>query len=366
MACEIEIQLLKYMEIKSMRFFMALAICALSLSCEKAGEETAVQPLATGTYILNNGSWGENDADVGVYDPLSRTFSQDVFCSANSFDLGDLGQDIISFGENVFIAVGGSRTIFVTDHQLKVKAQINTEKNGARLSPRAFATDGTYVYVTYYEGYVGKIDPENHSVMLAQVGPNPEGLAIAAGNLYVADSGGMAYPSYNNSLSVVSLERFELVGTVTVNTNPAKVEASSDGAFVYVFSYGDYASVPSKIQVLETASGRIADLPYASVTSIAKGKNDVMYILCGGYDSDWNPLPGTVWRHDMAAGKELGSFVTDGTLLPSAFSISAPSDGYIYVGCSDYVTTGDVYVFTPDGRLHDHFDSQGMNPIKAY
>jgi hypothetical protein len=68
----------------------------------------------------------------------------------------------------------------------------------------------------------------------------------------------------------------------------------------------------------------------------------------------------------MKTNKTLGTFVTDGTTLPNAYSISATADGYVYVGCSDYVNTGDVYVFTPEGKLHDKFDSQGMNPLKVY
>ena len=68
----------------------------------------------------------------------------------------------------------------------------------------------------------------------------------------------------------------------------------------------------------------------------------------------------------MTSGKALGAFVTDGTSLPDAYSISAACDGYVYVGCSDYVNTGDVYVFTSEGKLHDKFDSQGLNPQKAY
>ena len=68
----------------------------------------------------------------------------------------------------------------------------------------------------------------------------------------------------------------------------------------------------------------------------------------------------------MKTDKSLGKFVSDNTELPNAYSISATSDGYVYVGCSDYMTTGDVYVFTADGKLHDKFDSQGLNPLKAY
>lgn len=353
------------MEIRFLRLMFISVLCMSVVACDK--DEDAVEPFACmGTFVLNNGNWGDNDANIGVYDPQTGTYTPDMFYVVNSRHLGDLAQDIISLGDDVYIAVSGSRTIFVTDRQLRVKKQLNVEENGARLSPRCFASDGVNVYVSYYEGFVGRISHDDYSVSLVPVGPNPEGLAVAGDNLYVADSGGMSYPVYNNTLSVVSLTRFERIGTVEVNTNPAKVMASSDGSSVYVFSYGDYAAYPSMIQVLDVASGLLSDLSYTAVSSVAKGKDDILYILCAGYDDDWNPLPGTIFMHDMTADRKVGNFITDGTLLPAAYSISVPADGYVYVGCSDYMSTGDVYVFTQDGRLYDRFDSQGLNPIKVY
>lgn len=343
---------------------MALGLAIALCSCEDSSKEDIV-PVSSGTYILNNGNWGGNDSNIGVYNPSGKTFTADVFKTANGQALGDLGQDIIGLGENIYIAVNGSQTIFVTDADLKIKQQINADKEGTRLSPRYFATSGSKVYVTYYEGYVGEI-ASDCSVKLCKVGPNPEGVAVAGGNLYVANSGGMSYPVYNNTLSVVSVSTFAETSTIEVNVNPAKVEASSDGAYVYVSSFGNYADVPAKLQVVTTADSKVSDLDYSSVSAIAKGKDDVLYILCGGYDENWNPLPGTVYRHDMKTNKPLGAFVADGTTLPDAYSVSAASDGYVYVGCSDYTNTGDVYVFTSEGRLHDRFDSQGLNPLKAY
>ena len=346
------------------RLFMALGLCVALYSCDNSSKDD-ITPVSSGTYILNNGNWGSNDSNIGIYDPSSKTFAANAFMVANGQALGDLGQDIIGLGEDIYIAVNGSQTIFVTDAELKIKQQINADKDDTRLSPRYFATSGSKVYVTYYEGYVGEI-ASDCSVRLCAVGPNPEGIAVADGNLYVTNSGGMAYPVYNNTVSVVSASSFTETSTIEVNVNPAKVEASSDGAYVYVSSFGNYADMPAKLQVISTADGKVADLDYPSVSVIAKGKDDILYILCGGYDENFSPLPGTVYKHDMKANKPLGAFVTDQTALPNAYSISATSDGYVYVGCSDYKNTGDVYVFTSEGKLHDKFDSQGLNPLKAY
>ena len=346
------------------RLFLAFGLVLALYSCDNSSKDD-ITPVSHGTYILNNGNWGSNDSNIGIYDPITKTLAAEAFKTANGLNLGDLGQDIIGLGENVYIAVNGSQTIFVTDTDLKIKRQINSDKDDTRLSPRYFATSGSKVYVTYYEGYVGEIS-RDYSVRLCPVGPNPEGVAVAGGNLYVANSGGMAYPAYNNTVSVVSASSFTETSTIEVNLNPAKVEASSDGVYVYVSSFGNYADVPAKLQVITTSDAKVTDLDYASVSAIAKGKDDILYILCGGYDKEGKPLPGTIYKHDMKTNKSLGAFVTDGTALPAAYSISAGQDGYVYIGCSDYVNTGDMYVFNSEGKLYDKFDSQGFNPLKAY
>lgn len=340
-----------------------IAAASILTACDRSTEIPEV-PSTGNVLVLNNGNWGSNDASITLYDTETGEIKANAFQKANGQNLGDLGQDMICLGEQVYIAVNGSQTIFVTGADLKIRQQINTEKNGTRLSPRYFTTLGNKVYVTYYEGYVGEISSD-YSVRICPVGPNPEGIAVAGQGLYVANSGGMAYPAYNNTVSVVDASGFSETSVIEVNVNPVKVEASSDGLYVYVLSFGNYTDCPAMLQVIDTSTREVSALNYTSVSAMAKGGDDVLYILCGGYDQDWNPLPGTVYKHDMKTNAPLGTFVTDGTLLSDAYSISVTPDGYVYVGCSDYTTTGDVYVFTPSGKLHDKFDSQGINPLKA-
>ena len=347
------------------KIIIALALCGLFVSCDSIDKKDP-QPSDISTLVLNNGDWGKNDSNICSYDPSTKTLTADVFKNANGQKLGDLGQDILVHGNEIYIAVNGSKTIFVTDLSLKIKSQVNATHGGSPLSPRAFATAGDKVYVTYYEGFVGEINPDNYSVRLTAVGENPHGIAVAGGNLYVANSGGMLYPDYGTTVSVVSISDFVQINTITVHDNPAILCASSDGEHVYLMSYGNYADKPAKIQVIHTADNSVSDLDYASPSDIAKGADNKLYILCGGYDENGAPLPGTVYRHDMSTNTKEGEFVTDNTTMPNAYSISVARDGYIYVGCSDYVSTGDVYVFNSEGRLHDSFDCMGMNPIVVH
>ena len=348
------------------RLLLALTLCATLYSCDTIKDNDETAETGKGTFILNNGNWGDNDSNVGIYDPTDKTYTPSAFYGANGQNLGDLGQDVIAMGEEVYIAMNGSQTIWVTGSDLKIKKQVNAEHDGARLSPKSMVSVGGKVYVSYYEGFVGEISSSDYSVRICPVGPNPEGIAAAEGKLYVAASGGMSYPDYNNTVSIVSLDSFTQTASIEVNVNPAKVEASSNGSYVYITSFGNYYDIPALLQVYNTSTGDVSTLEYSSVSAIAKGSNDVLYILCGGYDENWNPLPGSVYTHDMTQNKALGAFIADETTLSNAYSISVDRDGYVYVGCSDYKNNGDMYVFTPAGKLHDRFDSAGLNPLKAY
>lgn len=356
------------------KFFLALLAVSAFISCKNSSDITPDETPAKGNIlVLNNGNWGNNDACISIYDPTSKTVTGNAFLSANDINLGDLGQDILVDGNDIYIAVYGSQTIFVTDSNLKVRKQITAQVDGTKLSPRHFAKGDGKIYVTYYEGYLGEIDPQSdYSVRTTPVGKNPEGVAYAGGKIYTANSGGMNYPDYDNTVSVVDAVSFTQTEVLEVNLNPSQIIANSQENTLYISSFGNYDDIPAKLQTYEINTGTLSDTPYTNVSSIAPGNDNRLYILCAGYDENWNPLPGSVYVHDAATNLPFGKssfepvpFVTDATVFHSAYSISATTDGYVYIGCSDYVNTGDVYVMTPAGTLHDTFDSHGLNPIKV-
>ena len=335
-----------------------LAATAIFTACDRSNTEILETPYTGNILVLNNGNWGGNDASITLYDSKTGAITANAFQKANGQNLGDLGQDILVAGNELYIAVNGSQVVFVTDYDLKIKKTITAEADGNRLSPRYFTKGNGKIYVTYYEGYLAEIDPsKDYAVKTVKVGTNPEGLAYIDGKIYVANSGGMNYPNYDNTVSVVSASDFTVSTTIQVNTNPAKVLAA--GGEIYVTSFGNYADVPAKIQKITPSTETVTDLPYENVSSAAVGADEKLYVLCGGYDEQWNPLPGKIFIH----GATPTAFVTDQTTFPNAYSISATSDGYVFVGCSDYTTTGDVYMMTSKGTLHAKFDSQGLNPI---
>ena len=341
----------------------ALAACCALGSCRTDSPETQVSGLH-GVLVLNNGNWGANDASVSLFDTDTKTVTGNVFYSVNRQRLGDLGQDIVRCGDELYIALNGSKLVFVTDLELKLKAQVEAYNGESKLQPRRLAAAEGKVYVTYYEGFLGEIDAATHTVRTVPVGNNPEGVALAAGKLYVANSGGLLYESgYDTTLSVVDAATLTETARLTVNCNPQCVVANASGSRVYVNSWGNYDDILPKLQSVETATLSVTDEDYTDVKGIAMGRGDTLIVVTGGYDADWQ-ISGTLWKHDAARDVKAGRFSE--TAVTPYYSVSADAaSGQVFVGTSDYATDGDVWLFDARGRLSATFDAQGMNPQKC-
>ena len=346
---------------------LLFGLCVLISCTTKKDEPTfIIDPVYTfqGVYVLNNGAFQKNNASVSLYDPETRNVTAGAFSAANDGKpLGDTAQDMLAVGDELYISVNVSKVVFVTDRNLKIKKSIVAKKGETSLSPRYLCSGGGKVYVTYYEGYLGEIDPATYEVRLTEVGPNPDAVVWCDGKLYTANSGGLQ-AGFNNTVSVVDPATFKETSTITVNTDPSLLCAV--GKKLFVFSFGDYAKpeAPAKVQCIDTETTEVKDLSVEGTpTSIATDGNK-LYVLCSGYDESWSPLPGTVWTYHAATLAKEGKFVTDGTTLPKAYSLSV-SQHYLAVGCSDYTNSGDVYLFDlATGKKATSFDSKGINPLK--
>lgn len=347
---------------KQLKFNVFIAIIAsIVISCEKRPEPDHSPISGKGIFILNNGNWNSNDASISFIDSSTGATSTSAFEKVNGIKLGDLGQDMVKTADGkIYIAVSNSKTIFITDSRLKLISSLTMD-----YSPRAFATDGNQVYVTLYEGYLGRIDNKDGQwkVSTTKVGPNPEGVAIADGKAWVANSGGYVtdengYNIYNNTVSVVNLSTFSETSTVTVNTNPKDV-CAFDGQ-IYVSSLGNYSDIPAALQRIDPASGQVAgidiEVPYALACD---GKR--LAVLCTGYDTQWNLIPGRIYNIKSAStAPEL--LCSD---IENAYSISLGTNGATFVGVSDYLSEGEVLLYDADGQRLDTFQSWGLNPIRV-
>lgn len=339
--------------------FLSVAAVAVALfaSCDKSEPDR----VPSGTiYIMNEGSYGNNNAEITAYDLNTGAGTAEAFSAVNGRKLGDTANDMLEHDGEIYIAVNTSQVIFVTDRKLAVRRMLEPAlPDGTRLSPRYFAESGDKVYVTFYEGWLGEIDPRSGGIRYAQVGPNPEGVDFEDGKIYVANSGGMLYDKgYNNTVSVVDARLFEEISVIEVNTNPKLVKAE-DG-HLYVTSIGDYASIKPKLQHVDLRNGKVTDMAIENVYDI-EIEDDMLYVMTGGYDETYNLMAGDVYacRAEDGAGAKLSKIITG---VPSVYSLSV-TDRHIWVGSvSNFVENGDMYLYTVDGRFVTSFDAGGLNP----
>lgn len=320
----------------------------------------------TGVYILCAGNYGGNNSTLDFYDPATETLSQKVFASANGRAIGDNANSMLIHGDKMYIAVNNSATVEVSDltgKSLKTIALAN--ESGVPQNPRELAAAGDKVYVTLYDGYVARIDTESLEVdAKVQVGANPEGICECGGKLYVANSGGYN-PVPDNTLSVIDINTFTVTSTIEVVANPVSVQKDSQGA-LYVLSYGNYSDIPNTLQRIDLATGTsstIATNDYI-INSVC---NDKVYIYTAKQEN-WVVTESDIKVYDTTSATLLdGSFITDGTPIANVYTLTSdPVTENLYVGISDYTNTGDMLIFSPEGKLAKKLALSGLNPRGAY
>ena len=277
----------------------------------------------------------------------------------NGRGLGDTAQDIIVYGEKMYIAVYGESTIEVTDLRAKSIKQIRTEGQ-----PRYMVADGGKVYVTYYNGYVARLDTASLEVeATVSVGRNPEQLAIANNKIYVANSGGMDASTsvgYDKTVSVIDIPSFTETKKLDVVLNPGRVQVDDQG-YVYVVSIGNYGDIPNTLQRIDSRTDEVSVLEACPNATEMAYLDGVLYTYYSQYDAYWNTTI-TFTSYNTTTGAT-ESWIKDGTTIAQPYSISAAGIN-IYVAESDYTNNGDVYGFGTDGKLLITTEA-GLNPMKV-
>ena len=311
-------------------------------------------------YFLSSGKMGNNNSSLYMYDVKTKKMTPDYFAAQNGRGLGDTAQDMLVYGSKMYIAVYGESTIEVTDLEAKSIKQIKTE--GA---PRALTSKDGKVYVSYYNGYVARLDTASLQVdATAKVGRNPEQLAISGDKLYVANSGGMDYNTpagYDKTVSVVDLASFKEEKKIDVVINPCNMTVDNQGD-IYLVSMGNYGDVPNTLQRIDAKTGTASVITETNATELASD-GDNLYMFYSQYDANWNQVISYI-AYDAINEKVLrDNFITDGTTIDKVYKMGVVKD-FVYFSTSDYVNDGDVYFYSKDGKLVDKFEA-GLNPMRV-
>lgn len=342
------------------RLFLVILSAAFLVACEDDGNtsyDDAVKKVGGVYYVLNSGDWNSNNSSLTRYDGVSGKVEQFFFEAQNGRMLGNTANDIVVSGSKMYIAVAGESTIEVTDLNAKSIKQIKCEAQ-----PRYMTVHGANVYVSYYNGYVARLDTVSLEVnATVKVGRNPEQLAAFGGKLYVANSGGLDYATelgYDRTVSVIDIESFNEVNKIDVVLNPSVVVAAENG--VYVTSYGNYADVPSTLQYIDAQGGVSVVEKCRNMTEFCYSSR-TLYGFFSQYDENWNATI-TYMSYNTKNGDVDAPWIKE-KKLPVPYKVSSAGD-YVCVTSSDYVSDGDVYFYDTDGMLVGKIPS-GLNPVKV-
>lgn len=334
----------------------------LILLCACVETPTSAPPNLTPTsssriaLVLNEGLFQRNNASLTRYEIDSNRAFTDFFEQQVGRRLGDTGSDLAQYGGKIYIVVNISSTIEVLDASTFVSLGAISLFNGTQpRQPRHIAFHGRYAFVSCYDGTIAVADTASLAVAQnIQVGSYPEGVAIQNGKLYVANSGGLNFPNYDSTISIIDLNTLTEIKRLTLRINPTAVAADRYGN-VYVISNGNYSTVPLRLLKIDSQTDTIKKI----------------------YDFD----AGRIAIHDSLAfiasngGIKLLNIKNDSVLSEN---LIAPSNFQILYGisidearqelyCADaktYVVNGEMKVFDFNGRFKRGFQT-GLIPSKT-
>ena len=315
--------------------------------------------------VLCEGIWTHDNSTLAFYDLKSQATDLDYFTTVNKRGLGDTANDMIKYGSKIYIVVNESGTIEVIDaatgkslKQIEMKEK-TAEGKEINKQPRYAAAYGGKVYVTSFDNTVTRIDTVSLAIDgSVTVGRNPEGICIKNGKIYVANSGGLDFPNYDKTVSVIDLNSFEEIEQIEVGLNPYQVFADNQGD-VYVSVRGNYTDIAPSFKKISPSYevSAIANLTVSEFTIV----NDKAYILYNEWGKE-----SEVKVYDCKTEKVVSeNFVTDGTAIPNGYKITADAySGDVYVTTSDYTTSGNVLCFDNKGEYKFTLPSVGIGPNK--
>jgi YVTN family beta-propeller protein len=361
------LQVQSFKKMKKVLFFFLLTFICAACDDMKDKHETNIFPENTNEsgklFVLSEGLYHLNNSTLACIDYEKRQMEFNFFGIKNGRGLGDTANDMKRYGNQLWIAVCGSSQVEILDVSTgkSIKKLPLTNENNEPRYPRAITFWGNKAYVCSFDGSVTEIDTANF-VMKTDIycGRNPDGIAAVNGKLYVSNSGGLDFPNYDSTVSVINLSTHRELKRIKVGQNPYKLQADSEGD-IYVVSRGNNGTIPAVWQRIDSKTDELLqtfdNLPVGNFVI----QNDTAYL----YNFDF--ISNNFWYKSFDCKTERiisDQLITDGTVIERPYSISVhPLNGNIYIcDAKNYTTNGDLLCFDKKGKLRYKIQQIGLNP----
>lgn len=364
-------------KIKFKIVLVAVAAITFMTSCDPKSDPliTSNPVISTGLFVLNSGSYGQNNAALNYYDFTTQFVTADVFNAKNNRGLGDTGEDMIKYGSKIYISVYNSSIIEVIDAKTAVSIKsipVLDIVPGSKSYPRYFAISNGKVYVTLYDKTFGNVGKGNVALLdtvslsitkTTPVGSYPEGCAIANNKLYVANSGGLASVK-DSTVSIIDLTTFTETKKIKIGLNPSSVKVDNYGD-IYVIASGNYQSIKPVVSKVNSNNDVVTVLPNVKATMMTI-VGDKAYMYYSDYDTSWNVQNKKFSTYDVKNDPATSTdFISSDLIKSNTFCIDVdPITNLIYIGESDYKNNGTMHCYNQLG-IEQYKFTTGLNPNKV-
>ena len=148
-------------------FLAVLCTLFMGVSLTSCSDDDDDDEVTTGVFILNEGKSENNNAGISVYNPETHAVTADIYMSQNDKGLGDTGQDMIQYGNYVYVTVyGSSRLVKLDKAGVEVASLTFSAEDG---QPRYMAAEDGKLYVTIRGTYVENDSLVNYTEPLLEV-----------------------------------------------------------------------------------------------------------------------------------------------------------------------------------------------------
>jgi YVTN family beta-propeller protein len=309
---------------RKLTLWVALLLLLAACKKEPTAPETLVPTARTsGVFVLNEGLFQRDNSTLTFYDLDSAKTYADYFSAVNGRTLGDTGNSLYVYDSTLFVVVSNS---------FKIEAlNLYTGKSIGTISlpnrePRQIAVASLMqAYVTnLYTASVSVFNPTTLQLTgEIPVGQCPEGIAFQNGKIYVANSGGLNFPNYDSTVSIIDVRTNTVIKTITVGLNPIDMAADAYGN-VYVVSVGGYnaAGVPvsPRLKIIDSRTDTVRYVFPFDVTGVSISS-----------DNGFLNTPNAIAKIDVKAD----------TVINATF---IPKNGNNLLGMVEDVVTGNVFV----------------------
>jgi len=317
----------------------------------------------TRMLVLSEGLFNMNNSSLASYNFETQQLNTDFFLSVNKRGLGDTANDMQLYGSKLYVVVNVSSQIEVLDvntgKTLKQIPMFN-EQAVAR-QPRFIDFMDGNAYVCSYDGTVAQIDTTTLEIKaFVKCGRNPDGICVANNKIYVSNSGGLDFPDFDNTVSVLTSSPLKEIKKIAVGPNPYKLHADSQGD-VYVVTRGNYGDIPCNFHRIDSKTDETVqhfdDIQALNFTV----NNDTAYI----YNYDYASQKSWIKVFDCIQEKIISNnFITDGTVINTPYGINVNRvTGDVYLtDAYSFTEWGDVLCFDKTGKLKFRINQIGLNP----